>query len=116
MSNTKLKKSILDINKAGYTARQSQTGGQEWKTLKIRNVTDLLSFFPTDTASSRVACPRLKIRYVQFSEAIPIPIKPASRQWQRMRRDVRGRPYCTTICRTPHDMGHKILEKNVRKA
>ena len=51
-------------NKAGYTAIQSRTVGQEQlceNRSEFKNVTDGPTYRPTDTARCRVACPRLKI-------------------------------------------------------
>ena len=60
---------ILTNNKAGYTAIQSRTVGQEQQCenrSEFKNVTDrrtdLPTNLPTDTARCRVACPPLKIQ------------------------------------------------------
>ena len=53
-------------NKAGYTAIQSRTVGQEqWceNRSQFKNVTDGQTDRPTDTARCRVACPRLKRKW-----------------------------------------------------
>ena len=59
-------------NKAGYTAIQSRTVGQEQyrkNRSEFRNVTDgptdLPTDLPTNTAMCRVACPRLKTNHLR---------------------------------------------------
>ena len=54
----------LSLNKAGYTAEQLQTVGQEWKYKnhsQFKNVTYRRTDGWTDMARCRVMCPRLNI-------------------------------------------------------
>ena len=58
----------IQRNKAGYTAIQSRTVGQEQQCKKLLGIQkcDGPTDRPTDTARCRVACPRLKIKWFEL--------------------------------------------------
>ena len=62
-------------NKAGYTAIQSRTVGQEplcENRLQLKNVTDGPTDGPTDTARCKVACPRLENEIGKQTKTLPL--------------------------------------------